>query len=412
MPTTVDAFSTGELSELSGISCPAANQCAAVGNSAMAERWNGAKWSLAPLAASTSYSRLQSVACPSATTCFAVGHAFPLLEFADHPLIERWDGTTWSVVAGPTITGTNVYAWLASISCVTVADCTAVGDYHDRAPASSNQPFGLALIEHWDGSRWSHVKSPAPSKLHTDDVELAGVDCTSATDCKAVGSYMTYDRKHGTVVHPLAEHWNGAKWSIMTLPGSGQDALTGISCPSSASCFALGASIDHWDGARLDGNGRPEAAGRNELHAHRRVVPEHDRLHGGRHALRGRRRFDADRALERHQLVDHTEPDADERRVEHERRVVHERDELHRGRRNRRARAHLDQPDPENVAHRTLGRHRVVDRPGASFPTPLTAGSLHGITCTNEIGCTVVGAAFGGTSPLTYGSYTLVERDT
>ena len=68
-PMTVDGFSTGELTELSGVSCPAANQCAAVGNSTMAERWNGAKWSLAPLAASTSYSPLQSVACPSATTC-------------------------------------------------------------------------------------------------------------------------------------------------------------------------------------------------------------------------------------------------------------------------------------------------------------------------------------------------------
>jgi len=260
VPTTRNYFFKGQLSELSGVSCPAVNQCAAVGNSAMAKRWDGAKWSLAPLAASTSFSSLSSVACPAATRCFAVGSAVPLLAGSSKPLIERWDGSTWSVMPSAGIPGTDVDAFLTSISCLTPTDCTAVGAY--VTGSSSRQ---LALIEHWNGAKWARVASPSPSNSKSD-AYLAGVACTSATDCKAVGVYSTSDAQHGYVDHPLAEHWNGTKWSIVALPGSGQTFVGGISCASATSCFAVGALpnasplLDRWDGARWTAMANPKPA--------------------------------------------------------------------------------------------------------------------------------------------------------
>ena len=419
VPRTFDAFSTGELTELSGVSCPAANQCAAVGNSARAERWNGAKWSLAPLAASTSYSLLQSVACPSATTCFAVGYAYPLLEFAEHPLIERWDGTTWSVVAGPTITGTNVYAWLNSISCVTAADCTAVGYYHDRPPASSNQPFGLAFIEHWNGSQWSRVPGPPPSRFQTD-VFLSGVDCTSATDCNAVGTSTTYDKKHGTVEHPLAVHWNGAKWSIVALPGSGQAGLAGISCPSPTSCVAVGGSIiDRWDGAHWTAIAVPKSAVGVAYTLTAVSCPSTTDC-----TAVGMRYAGATVST----LIEHwngtswsitpsptpTSSTLDMNAVSCTSATsctaVGAIDEFAR-----------TSPNPTQAAPLIEHWDGITwsIAAGATPALPITGTSLFGVTCTDQTGCIAVGAGWGGTSSVTNNtyteftenSYTLVERD-
>ena len=82
---------------------------------------------------------------------------------------------------------------------------------------------------------------------------LAGVSCTSGTDCTAVGAVENRDGTSSS----LAEHWNGFAWANEPAPGSG---LTGVSCVSATFCFAVGgsnclgscgtikASIDRWNG--------------------------------------------------------------------------------------------------------------------------------------------------------------------
>ena len=95
----------GAFGGLTGVACSSAMNCAAVGNSARVDRWNGTTWSIAPLTAHTSQSALADVSCPTATDCFAVGSYTTASTFVSKTLIEHWDGSRWSVVASPNPTG-------------------------------------------------------------------------------------------------------------------------------------------------------------------------------------------------------------------------------------------------------------------------------------------------------------------
>jgi hypothetical protein len=77
------------------------------GGQTLAERGNGTAWSqmTSANAAAPAESALSGVSCRSATRCIAVGHS--VLEGgvpAQHlnTLAEKWNGTSWTIVAGPT----------------------------------------------------------------------------------------------------------------------------------------------------------------------------------------------------------------------------------------------------------------------------------------------------------------------
>jgi hypothetical protein len=98
---------------------------------------------------------------------------------------------------------------------------------------------------------------------------LTGVTVLSACDVWAVG---TSDDAQG-VEHALTEHWNGASWTVVPVPGQGAAGsfLTGVRAASPTNIWAVGASgiggsspqkktlILHWDGKRWSRQGTPVA---------------------------------------------------------------------------------------------------------------------------------------------------------
>ena len=66
------------------------------------------------------------------------------------PLIEHWDGTQWSIVTSPQVSG-----YLLGADALTAADAWAVGYV-----INAGQVQTLAL--HWDGSEWTQTASPNP----------------------------------------------------------------------------------------------------------------------------------------------------------------------------------------------------------------------------------------------------------
>ena len=283
VPTNTAAFEVGQLAELNGVSCPTKTRCAAVGNSAQPERWNGSKWSLAPYASTSSFSALLAVSCPATTTCLAVGTAYPPLEAAQDVLAERWDGTHWAVVPSVTPSGTNVYAVLTSISCAGETDCTAVGRFTKVPAGDSSSSAGAVLVERWNGTGWTKVSVPVPAPK-TTDAGLNAVSCTGATNCLAVGQYTTTSGNNGPVFHMLSERWNGTSWSKVAMPGPAAGQWNGIACPSPTNCIAVG-----FDGST---HAQSRAVERNELGprhtrrgrhvSHVRLVHQRHRLHRGR----------------------------------------------------------------------------------------------------------------------------------
>ncbi len=174
---------------LLSVACSSGPACTAVGNwfnssnteVTLAERWSGTAWSIqTTLNPTTHLSELFGVACSSATSCMAVGSDIntSILQVA---LVERWNGSTWSVVATPGIAGSQGAA-LQAISCATVKGCNAVGDNINGAGVE------VTLAEKWNGTAWSVKATPNPATATASD--LLAVSCTTKA-CTASGAYST-----------------------------------------------------------------------------------------------------------------------------------------------------------------------------------------------------------------------------
>ncbi len=239
-------------SSLSGVSCPSATACTAVGfytNGAgtdvtLAELWNGTSWAIQPTAnpSGATGSALSAVSCTSATACTAVGY-YTNSEGNTVTLTENWDGTSWTIKPAPSLPAGSTYSALAGVSCASGMACTAVGDYF-------NGTAQVALAERWNGTSWTIQSIPNPSGA--EDVLLQGTSCTSATACTAVGDYFV-----GSTQLTLAEHWDGTSWTIQPNPNpAGQtiNTLRGVSCASPTACTAVG-TIGRPDNSRTQAEG-------------------------------------------------------------------------------------------------------------------------------------------------------------
>ncbi len=225
----------GSSSGLSAVSCASASKCMTTGfyvdaesvEVSLAELWNGSSWTIvpAPSPAGAQGSGLDGVSCPRAARCLAVGN-YSDSDGIAQTLAESWNGSSWSVVASPTPTG-SPSSDLFGISCATAAHCLAVG--HSYSPSSAAKDGTLA--ESWNGSSWSIVASPSPSTTSA----LNGVSCTFGGKCLAAGLFFNSSGDYQT----LAESWNGASLSIVN-----RDAvLPGVSCLDAAHCIAVGSYL-------------------------------------------------------------------------------------------------------------------------------------------------------------------------
>ena len=200
---------------------------------------------------------LTAVSCPSPSSCAAVGEYYhPAPRYA---LIEHWNGSAWSIVKGPPPSA-HLTAGLSGVSCSGVSDCTAVGSSTRivRMPTTSPPPV-RTLVEHWNGSAWSIVKSPNPPAASN---RLTGVACSRAWGCMAVGQSGGSMNLH---VRTLAERWNRSRWVIVKSPtprGAIYSVLSSISCTRRSDCVAVGEYlpggqrqsqnhplIEHWNGS-------------------------------------------------------------------------------------------------------------------------------------------------------------------
>jgi hypothetical protein len=149
----------------------------------------------------------------------------------------------WSITPSPNPrVPTGQLFW---VSCPATDSCMAVGTY---VKASG---IGVNLAEQWTGTSWRILPTPNPSGIALSG--LLGVACTSASACMAVGASTTTTG----AVRPVAERWNGTRWTIQPTPNPPQGGgfLNGVSCTSASACTAVGTSntgtlAERWNGTR------------------------------------------------------------------------------------------------------------------------------------------------------------------
>jgi hypothetical protein len=228
---------------LDAVSCRSKTFCMTVGDIAragnvlapLAERWSGSGWAdyIPPRPSGAVSSFLTGVSCPSTTYCQAVGF-WEDSSLKDHTLAEIWSNGTWKITPTVSPPGFGLME-LTGVACASASSCVAPGflDNHGYS----------VLAESWNGRSWSRdtIKNPDGGA----NGYLADVSCYSATGCLATGDYST-----GTVAVknvPLAEWWNGHKWTARkpAVPaGSNSSGLVGgVSCPSASACTATGFKV-------------------------------------------------------------------------------------------------------------------------------------------------------------------------
>jgi hypothetical protein len=264
---------TGTSGQLSAVSCTSRTSCTAVGsytNSAavtlaLAERWNGARWSIqqTPDPAGATGTSLSGVSCTSTNACTAVG-SYSVGSVVRVTLAERWNGVRWSIQRIPSPPGATLPS-LGGVSCTSRTACIAVGSY-----LNTPDPYtAVALVERWNGARWLMQRIPNPPGVLS--MALGGVSCTSRTACIAVGSLDK--RVKPVLALTLAARWNGTRWTIQRTPNPAREtnpSLSSVSCSSATACTAVGSSAavtlaEVWDGTRWRIQGTPNPAGRKGI---------------------------------------------------------------------------------------------------------------------------------------------------
>lgn len=221
--------------DLTALSAESAKDIWAVGNSSgnngyqtLIEHWNGSKWSIAT---GSRAGQLYSVTALAPNNAWAVGSAPG--KNSTQALIERWNGSKWSTVASPA-TGFFINH-LNAITALAANNIWASGnDTNSPAPSATYSP----LVERWNGSKWSLVSSPLQG---TSDL-VNGMAAVAPNNVWIVGDYRTGIDPMGPY-YTLVEHWNGAKWSAVKSPSPGSiasDLLAATRVPNTNTIWSVG----------------------------------------------------------------------------------------------------------------------------------------------------------------------------
>jgi hypothetical protein len=134
------------------------------------------------------WDRPVAIAGSASDDVWAVGERLPDPRHV-FPLLEHWDGHRWAYSAGAPLGGRQAY--LTSVAALTSDDVWAVGNFASVGPVPP-----APLIEHWNGRSWSlqptrdltRLKSALPytvtsvAALAPDDVWVLGTPGSNSSD--------------------------------------------------------------------------------------------------------------------------------------------------------------------------------------------------------------------------------------
>jgi hypothetical protein len=158
-------------------------------------------------------------------------------QFEDRALVEAWNGHQWSIADTPQ--PGSVRDMLFGAAALPRTDVWVVGDEEGK-----NHIFET-LAEHYDGTKWTVTRTPDPG---TSGNHLYAVYAASRNDVWAVGQRL--DGR--TPDQALVEHWDGDRWSVVSLPASvSKDVLLdGVTATSDGQVYVVGEANSPAGGGR------------------------------------------------------------------------------------------------------------------------------------------------------------------
>jgi hypothetical protein len=232
---------------LSGVACKAATYCLATGESATksgpgfasyALTWNGT--TLTPIAAppmpAHTFGVVTAASCVAVSSCVAIGFGANEMSNAASTIIWTWNGTKWARTTVPDA-DPNVMTQFSGLRCFSLTSCVATGD---SVVTTSGSGTDTPVAAAWNGTAFTDLAAPQPSGV--SNPMFNGLSCASPRSCAVVGSGATNSTGTGSLA--FAEVWNGKTWTVTKWSGpkgNTEAALAGVSCTSAVRCIAVGA---------------------------------------------------------------------------------------------------------------------------------------------------------------------------
>ena len=248
-------------SSLGGVSDISATEAWAVGSvnvglanpGQVIERWDGTQWSVypGPTFASGDQPNLSCMTTISPNDIWAAGWLLSGGGNILSTLFEHWNGTAWKATTGKSGDG-----FLFGASADAANDVWAVG-YTTKLTSGT-------FVMHFDGTSWNTVPS---SNVGQGANKLNGVAALAPNDVWAVGSSTAVAPPNSAPTLTLIEHWDGASWTVVPSPNVGPNSvyqsnrLLGITAVSPTDLWAFGSYFQangsghqgtlllHWDGS-------------------------------------------------------------------------------------------------------------------------------------------------------------------
>ncbi len=171
-------------------------------------------WTLETTPASPNGGGFNAVSCVSGRFCLSVGGA---------DAIFGWNGSTWYAFASPGNSDTH----MTGVACTSTTYCIVVGNSYTGSGYTT-----AAWV--WNGANWTTMNTFNPKSSWN---LLNAISCLGPSRCEAVGQHA--GSSTGSP-YPMAEYWNGAKWTYQPTKGAPVGFLDSVSCESPGHCEAVG----------------------------------------------------------------------------------------------------------------------------------------------------------------------------
>jgi hypothetical protein len=167
-------------------------------------------------------------------------------------VILHFDGTSWTSMPGP---GVGRPDGSVQVSFFSVWGSSATDVF---AVGGANTDFDRALIAHYDGTRWSEM-----TLEHRDDRILRDVSGSSSHDVYAVGYLnpsaslrrkFSLSARAGLFSQGVILHYDGAVWSEVQLPVTANIALSAVWAGAPNDVFVVGDTEDQGIILHFDGS--------------------------------------------------------------------------------------------------------------------------------------------------------------
>jgi hypothetical protein len=152
--------------------------------------------------------------------------------------IAKWNGSTWSALAGPAGVGVSTMTSTVNVDALTVFDDGSGPALYAGGDFTQAGGVNVSRIAKWNGNVWSALAGPSGVGVSGGEVNALTVFNDGSGPALYAGG--TFSSAGGVVVNRIAK-WNGAAWSALSGPSG-----VGITGAASSRVSAL---ITHDDGS-------------------------------------------------------------------------------------------------------------------------------------------------------------------